>query len=310
MGSLADRLRKNLKHLQKWARREGVGCYQLYDHDIPEYPLVAESYEGRVVAYLSKRPASEGDEEDYHREVAEELGQALAPLELVLKDRGLRPGGTRAPGAAGEHLDRAQALCVQEGGLSFEINLHGHHDCGLFLDHRKTRALVRQRSVGRRVLNLFCYTGSFSVYAAAGGAASVTSVDLSRTYLDWTLRNLALNNLGTVRHFVVNEDILQWLPQARAWEQDYDLIVCDPPTFSNSKKMCQPLDTVRNHGPLLRMCQELLTPGGELFFSTNAAHFRLESDLEMQEITQTTRSEDYRRGGGHRCWHYRRPDLA
>jgi 23S rRNA (cytosine1962-C5)-methyltransferase len=198
---------------------------------------------------------------------------------------------------------------VQEGGLRFELNLHGHHDSGLFLDHRKTRAMVRQRAVRKRVLNLFCYTGSFSVYAAAGGAASVTSLDLSRTYLDWTERNFALNELSSELHRVVQGDILQWLPAARELDQEYDLIVCDPPTFSNSKRMLEPLDTVRNHAPLLDMCLAVLAPGGELFFSTNASRFRMGARPDFAEITEITRSEDYRRGGGHRCWHHQDPRI-
>ena len=297
MGSLADRLRKNSKHLQKWARREGITCLRLYDHDVPEYPLILENYEGHLVAYLSERPWS--DMPEYRQNVQEEISQVIDFSQLVLKDRGVRPSS---------HPKGAEGLTVQEGGLRFEIQLEGLHDSGLFLDHRKTRAMVRERSAGKRVLNLFSYTGSFSVYAAAGGASHVVSVDLSQPYLNWTQRNLALNSLEDGRHRAVHDDVLQWLRLACAFEQRYDLIVCDPPTFSNSKRMLEILDTARNHATFLDHCQQLLSPGGELFFSTNAAHFRLDPGLtQYQEITEQTRCEDYRRGGGHRCWYFQQP---
>ncbi|CAM9915597.1 unnamed protein product [Phaeothamnion confervicola] len=306
MGSLADRLRKNLKHLNKWAKREGVTCFRAYDHDIPEFPLTVEIYEGQAVAYVSFRSDDEWPliRAEFIQQLTEEMTPQLG--EIIFKDRGVRPGGTRAPGAVSDRLDLTQTRTVSEGGLDFEVNLRSHNDSGLFLDHRKTRQMVRDMSRDKQVLNLFCYTGSFSVYAAAGGARSVTSIDLSKTYLDWTARNFLLNDMEPDDYKLVQGDILQWLPVAEKDGKRYDIIICDPPTFSNSKRMVETLDTKRAHADLLRSCVALLRPGGQLIFSTNASNFKLDPALVgFVEISDKTRCEDYRRGGGHRCWVYR-----
>lgn len=286
MGMLADRIAKNARHLRKWGKRQGFSCLRLYDHDIPEFPLSLDDYEGHLLVTLSEKA-------DWNEQLEVEVRDLLEPQELVVKRRGRQEDS---------RLDPSRALVVHEQGMRFEVNLHAHQDTGLFLDHRLTRAWVRGQARGAEVLNLFCYTGSFSVAAALGGARRVTSLDLSHTYLDWAGRNFALNQLPMRPHLFVQDDVLQWLPLALDAEQEYDLIVCDPPTFSNSKRMKQTFDLQRIHLSLLTGLRRLLKPGGRLLFSCNERRFRLDPQLGMEEITARTRSEDFRRGSGHRCW--------
>lgn len=288
---LADRIAKNSRHLRKWGRRQGFSCLRLYDHDIPQYPLALDDYEGHYLVTQS---------EELEGEALAEVRQALgADAEIVVKSRGRKAGGEGRQG----QLDRTRAFLVQEQQMRFEINLHGYQDTGLFLDHRLTRAWVRSISQGRHVLNLFCYTGSFSVAAAVGGAARVTSVDLSRTYLDWAERNFQHNSLATPREWI-RADILDWIQTPNSGQ--FDLIICDPPTFSNSKSMEVPFDVQAAHPSLIQRLKELLRCDGELLFSCNDRRFRMDPDLGLSEVTPRTRSEDFRRGGGHRSWHFKR----
>jgi 23S rRNA (cytosine1962-C5)-methyltransferase len=206
-----------------------------------------------------------------------------------------------------QHSD--SELVVREGGHRFLLNLHDFLDTGLFLDHRETRALVQRASAGRRVLNLFAYTGSFTVYAAAGGALRTVTLDLSSTYLDWAGRNFALNRLDPQRHLRVRADALAYLanpgsvPQARG---PFDLIVLDPPTFSNSKRMRGTLDVLRDHPALLQRALGLLAPGGALLFSTNQRGFKLRSDeihgARFVDLSTATLSRDFRDEQARRCY--------
>lgn len=304
MGMLANRLAKNLRHLRKWARREGITCFRVYDGDIPEHPLTLDLYEGQAVAWAAMRRRDETpqDRQDWLARVRLEVleGLGLQPGQLFLKER--RPGGQYRK--AGE--ERVEIL-VREGGLEFLVNLSDYHDTGLFLDHRQTRARVGALARGRRFLNLFCYTGSFTVHAGAGGALETTSVDLSAPYLEWTSRNLRLNGLTGPAHRLVQADILSWLPQAAREGPSYDLVVCDPPTFSNSKRMDQTLDLGRDHPLLLDRVLALLAPGGDVFFSTNDRRFEMRWSpppaVRLQEITAETIPADFSGSRPHRCWH-------
>jgi 23S rRNA G2069 N7-methylase RlmK/C1962 C5-methylase RlmI len=304
MGMLANRLGKNLRHLRKWARREGITCFRVYDGDIPEHPLTVDLYEGNAVAWAAMRRRDETPQarQEWLAQVRLEMleGLGLRPEQLFLKDR--RPGGQYRKAAE----ERAE-ITVQEAGLEFLVNLSDYHDTGLFLDHRQTRALVGSLARGRRFLNLFCYTGSFTVHAGAGGALETTSVDLSAPYLDWTERNLRLNGLTGSAHRLVQADILSWLPRAAREGLCYDLVVCDPPTFSNSKRMDETLDLGRDHPLLLARVLDLLARGGELFFSTNHRRFELDwtppRGVHLEEITDQTIPVDYSGHRPHRCWH-------
>ncbi len=287
---LANRLRKNHKHLVKWAKREGVTCWRVYDRDIPEEPVTVDFYEGRALVQCAQKRTD--DREAWLQEVAGEVREALEPSEVFLKDR--RPGGQyKAEGF------RSHEFPVQEGGLKFLVNLHDYHDTGLFLDHRQTRALIRDLSPGKRVLNLFCYTGSFSVYAAAGGARETLSVDLSNTYLEWAQRNLELNGLSLETNRLERADILTWVDGRHGL---FDLIVCDPPTFSNSKKMQEHFDIEQHHTKLIQDCVDRLAPGGELYFSTNDQKFKLQTYCDAQELTERTIPPDFRNHKAHRVW--------
>lgn len=300
VGALADRLKKNIRHLRKWGRRQGFSCLRLYDHDVPEFALSLDDYEGHVLTTVSEAGAARWSDE----QLADEIGQALECRELVFKHRGRRAGGTRL---TGDEIDPEQALLVDEDGLKFEVNLHGYGDTGLFLDHRLTRRMVRQAARGLRVLNLFCYTGSFSVAAAVGGARQVVSVDMSRTYLNWAARNLTLNHQDALRHPLVAADVLQWIPEALQSGERFDLVICDPPTFSCSKRMRETFQVQEAQSRLLPDLMAMLQPGGKLLFSCNDSRFRLAADLPLKEITAQTRSEDFRRGSGHRCWSFQAP---
>jgi 23S rRNA (cytosine1962-C5)-methyltransferase len=199
---------------------------------------------------------------------------------------------------------------VKEGGLSFVVNLSDYLDTGLFLDHRPTRALVKENSRGRRVLNLFSYTGSFSVYAAAGGASSATSVDISNTYLSWAERNMELNGFSASNHPLVRADVPSFLDDAAAAGMRWDLIIADPPTFSNSKKAPRDFDINEDWPALLSSCMELLSPGGLLFFSTNSRRLRWDPALcpfPWSDIGTATIPPDFRDSRIHRCWLCRAP---
>lgn len=301
-----NRLRKNARHWQKWAKRQGIGCYRLYDRDIPEFPVAVDIYERRV--HLQEYDTGWQQPEETHAAWVEQLRLAAAealdlpPAAVFFKLRIRQRGKAQyeRTGAAGEDF------IVAEGGHRFIVNLDNYLDTGLFLDHRNMRRMVEERASGRRFLNLFAYTGSFTVYAAAGGATSSVTVDMSNTYLDWARHNFELNGLDLQRHKLVRADVFAFLEQAVAAGSQYDLIVLDPPTFSNSKKMRVALDVQRDHVQLINQCLYLLAPNGELFFSTNLRSFRLERErlapCQVRELSQLTVPEDYRNRKIHQAW--------
>ncbi|RME33300.1 MAG: bifunctional 23S rRNA (guanine(2069)-N(7))-methyltransferase RlmK/23S rRNA (guanine(2445)-N(2))-methyltransferase RlmL [Gammaproteobacteria bacterium] len=312
--AFANRLDKNLRRLRKWARREGIDCYRLYDADLPEYALAIDLYQGdepRLHVQEYAPPASVDPELARHR-LEEALNILVERLEvpadaIYLKQRRRQKGREqyRRLGDSGELFE------VREGPARLLVNLADYLDTGLFLDHRPLRRTIREQASGRSFLNLFCYTGAATVQAALGGARKTTSVDLSRTYLDWTARNLALNGFESpgARHQLLQEECLAWLEkQARAKKRPrFDLILLDPPSFSNSARMRGVLDIQRDHVRLIRAARELLAPGGTLWFSTNRRRFRLDeaalADLAPEEITEATLDPDFaRRPPIHRCW--------
>jgi len=301
----ANRISKNYKHLKKWAKSAGIECFRVYDRDIPELPFALDLYSDRAhLQEYSKPVMNVRAQRQWLTAMREAVAVALhvASERVTLKQRhGQRPDGQYRKLAAS-----AQDFVVREGGHRFIVNLTDHLDTGLFLDHRETRALVETLAAGRRVLNLFCYTGSFSVYAAKGNAASTTSVDLSKTYLEWARRNFELNGLDFGRNRLVQADVLRFLEEQRTSKDRHDLIVLDPPSFSNSKRMQGVLDVQRDHVALVRACLSALAPRGELLFSTNLRSFRLDTDalagLGMTEISEQTVPPDFRNRRIHRCW--------
>jgi 23S rRNA (cytosine1962-C5)-methyltransferase len=305
-----NRIAKNARHWGKWARRRGIECYRIYDRDIPEFAFALDVYGERahLQEYRRAEEASGPAHDDWLQQVHTAAAQALgvSPERVVLKQRAQRRAGEQheKTGARGEDF------VVQEGGHRFWVNLEAYLDAGLFLDHRNTRAMVQAEARGRRFLNLFCYTGSFTVYAAAGGAASSVSVDLSNTYLEWAARNLALNGIASSAHALVRADVLQWLEDAVRERLAFDLIVLDPPAFSTSKAMRDTFDVQRDHARVIALCARLLDPGGVLYFSTNLRTFRLDDDarvgLEGQDLTLRTVPEDFRNRRIHACWRFER----
>ena len=314
----ANRLRKNLKHLGRWARRQGVSCYRLYDADLPEYAvaidLYAETATGRVWAHVQEyAPPAGVDGASADRRLAEVMAVVPEVLEIprqqvVLKIRERGKGGSRYGRLArvGEEIE------VEEDGLRFLVNLTDYLDTGLFLDHRLTRRLVREAARDRRFLNLFAYTGSATVHAAAGGARATTSVDMSATYLDWARRNMARNGFDGAEHRYEREDCLAWLETAaRRGGPRFDLIFLDPPSFSNSRRMRQDFDVQRDHVRLIELAGRLLDEGGVLFFSNNLRRFRLDrealSGWRIEDLNRKTLPEDFRRNPRiHHAWRLRR----
>jgi 23S rRNA G2069 N7-methylase RlmK/C1962 C5-methylase RlmI len=305
---LENRLRKRYKHLLKWARRTGTGAFRLYDRDIPEIPLVLDLYQGEggsmaVAGSLYRRPYEKdpAQEEIWLKRMVEAMTGVLAlpPSAIFMRERRHQKPGEgmqyeRRPRAP----DRGSKLTVNEGGLKFRVNLSDYLDTGLFLDRRRLRAKIRDMAGGRRVLNLFAYTCSFSLYAMAGGALSADSVDLSNTYLDWGKENFGLNGLtNSMAHFI-RADTRSFLEEAKKRGQTWDLIILDPPAFSNSKKMEGSLDIQRDHEKLLALCLAVLAPGGTLIFSVNMKGFKLAQatdrpGIHMSNITEKLRDEDF-----------------
>jgi len=305
--ALLNRLDKNQQRLGRWARKENLEAWRLYDRDMPEFPLAIDRYGDalHVQVYERRRPLEDAQIDSLHQALLEHFG--LQPLQLAFKTRRRQRGLAQY-----EKLTlKAPSFRVRERDYQFEVNLHRYLDTGLFLDHRDTRRMVGERATGRNFLNLFAYTGSFSVYAAAGGARRTLTVDMSRTYQAWSRRNLAHNGLlDEDRHRFVQADVGEFLARMRDARTRFDLIVLDPPSFSNSKRMRQTFDVQRDQLELLRDTLALLTPGGELFFSNNRQGFKLDPRVadwaEVEEITEQTVPADFARHRPHRCWLLRR----
>ncbi|HEY9545273.1 MAG TPA: bifunctional 23S rRNA (guanine(2069)-N(7))-methyltransferase RlmK/23S rRNA (guanine(2445)-N(2))-methyltransferase RlmL, partial [Solimonas sp.] len=331
----ANRLRKNLKHLGKWAKRADVNCWRVYDADLPEYAVAVDLYEtvdGEQHAHVQEYAAPKTV--DPHR-AEKRLRGALAGVQSVLDIAPARlhyklrqsQKGTSQYQRQG---DNEHMVVIDEHGCKLHVNFDDYLDTGVFLDHRPIRKRIQSEAAGKRFLNLFCYTGAASVHAAQGGAASTLSLDMSNTYLEWAQRNLLLNDHHSKRferppppgertpqHTLARADCVLWLEERAKLPQppQFDLIFLDPPTFSNSKKMEGTLDIQRDHGRLIRDTMTLLAPGGTLYFSTNRRSFRLDTLIEGQfdarDITAQTLDEDFKRPPpAHRCWAIRRHEGA
>jgi 23S rRNA (cytosine1962-C5)-methyltransferase len=292
-----NRLMKVFRHLSKSARKQEISCYRIYDHDLPEFPLCIEKYEDwlYVAEYRRNHHMEETEHDQWLDECKSIIGEitGLPASRIVMRTRQRK---TSRQDQYQKLDDEKEWMEVREQGLKFKINLTDYLDTGLFLDHRITRAMIRGVSEGKKVLNLFCYTGSFSVYAAAGGAREVVSVDLSKTYLKWATENMELNGFyDPVTHSYVHEDVKQWLgtlPPAY-----FDLVIMDPPTFSNSKRMEDFLDIQRDHPVLINQVITAMRPGGILYFSTNFSRFQIQTealrDCRVKDITKATTPFDF-----------------
>ncbi|MBX3392353.1 MAG: bifunctional 23S rRNA (guanine(2069)-N(7))-methyltransferase RlmK/23S rRNA (guanine(2445)-N(2))-methyltransferase RlmL [Phycisphaeraceae bacterium] len=315
------RLLKRARHLRRWPGR-GITCYRVYERDCPDVPVVIDRYEDHAHLFEHEREhgRTPAQHEDWLDEVAARTARVLEiqPENVHVKSRPRQRGLSQHEKVG----DRGSTLVASEGRLKFEVNLTDYADAGLFLDHRITRGMVREAAGGARFLNLFCYTGSFTVYAASGGARSTVSVDLSNTYMDWTIRNMRLNGLiddhadGPPRHRFVRSDVVSFLRQAReeldlAGEDGlFDLAVVDPPTFSNSKRTEDDWQVQEGHTEVLGLLLPLMSANGVVYFSTNYRRFKLAADdlrrrcpgIGIQEISARTVPEDFRDKRIHRCW--------
>ena len=307
----ANRLRKNLKKLAKWAKQHDVHCYRLYDADLPEYAVAVDVYQGEktwvnVQEYESPKTIDPAKANQRLAGAMAEIPRVLAiPADQVFLKIRRKQKNTDQYEKQG---DSGHFHIVEEGGCQFWVNFEDYLDTGLFLDHRPMRLLIQQQAQGKRFLNLFAYTGSATVHAAIGGAASSVTVDMSNTYLDWAKRNFDLNGIRG-DHKLVRANCLQWLAEQAAAKilAPFDLIFLDPPTFSNSKKMDEAFDVQNDHVSLIRNASALLAPGGVLYFSTNFRRFKLDHDalagLQIEDISASTIAEDFARDAKiHYCW--------
>ena len=301
-----NRLRKMYKHYAKLARRQEVACFRFYDHDLPEFPFAIDLYKDVVhAAEYKRRHGMEDEEYDAWLEACKEVIASVLemPKEAIFMKVRQRKAGRQ--GQYEKFSEERVERIVPEGALSFIINLTDYLDTGLFLDHRITRSMVRDEAKGKRVLNLFCYTGSFSVYAAHGGAKSVTSVDLSKTYLNWAKRNMQYTKLyNDDKHECVHDDVMAVIADLPA--DTFDLIICDPPTFSNSKRMDKEFDLQRDHVWLLKQLLKGCTDGGNIYFSNNYRGFELDRDSiptpHIEDITAATTPFDFQGRLHRKCY--------
>ncbi len=298
-----NRLRKNLARLETWAKRHDVACFRAYDADMPEYAFAIDLYGNHerwayVQEYAAPATVDAAAARSRRDEALAVLPEILGLPEerIVLRVRRRQKGGEQYEKVGAESRFHE----VREGGYRFLVNFTDYLDTGLFLDHRITRQRVGELAAGRSFLNLFAYTGTATVYAAGAGATASTTVDMSRTYLDWARRNLALNGLAGPQHGFVQADCLAWLEeQGAAPRRRYGVIFVDPPTLSRSKRMEREFDVQRDHARLLAMAARLLEPGGVIVFSNNFQKFKLDPAVaqafEVEDLSRATLPEDFAR---------------
>ena len=302
---LAARLKKRSKHLRKWPTKKGITCFRLYERDIPELPFVIDRYDDclHITEYERPHERDAGRHAGWLELMKKTAAQVMEiPIHRVYLKSRLKSKQRQYEKVA----EQQKMMTVQEDGLNFLVNLSDYVDTGLFLDHRNTRKMVRELAKGKHFLNLFAYTGSFSVYAAAGGAKTTTTVDWSKTYLDWAEQNFAANDLTGHSYQFVAQDTMDFL---RSNTQMFDLVVVDPPTFSNRKGRESDWDVQVAHTEMLNLIGDRLNENGQVFFSTNFRRFKLDepnlSRFSIREISQQTVPEDFRNRKIHRCWSIR-----
>ncbi len=302
----ANRLKKNIAKLGKWAKREGIECYRIYDADIPNYNAAIDKYKDYIIIQEYAAPKSVSEElarrriMDILRATIEVTG--VESNKVILKVRERQKGKSQY-----QKLSSAERhMVVEEYGVELKVNLGDYLDTGLFLDHRITRRMLGKMAPGKDFLNLFSYTGSATVHAAVGGAKTTTTVDMSNTYLRWAQENMELNNQVGSQHEFIQADCLQWLQEV---DDTFDLIFIDPPTFSNSKRMKQSFDIQRDHIMLMENLKRMLRPEGQIVFSNNKRHFKMDLDklnelgLHAKNISDKALPMDFAKNKQiHNCW--------
>lgn len=308
----ANRLRNRARHFRRWPTKRGITCFRLYERDVPDVPLVVDRYDDALHVAEFARPHDRSPAQ--HADWLDLMARTAARVLDVPRERVFFKHRDRQRGADQYQRidDRVAKFVVNEGGLKFVVNLSDYVDTGLFLDHRITRQMVRDWASGKRFLNLFGYTGSFTVYAAAGGATTTTTVDKSTTYSDWAQENMELNGFVGPAHKIVRSDVLSFLDRLLPPDQ-WDLAVVDPPTFSNTKGMEVDWDVQRDYAALLQRLAAHIVPAGIVFFSTNFRRFKLDEaalgDYSVRDITRQTIPEDFRNQRIHKCWQLVRRDY-
>lgn len=298
--AFTNRLNKNFKHFSKLMRKQNIDAYRIYDKDIPEFPFAVDIYGDSRVIYEYHTPHKNiADKERQNAVQSVCLATDCTPDKVHYKVRQKQKGDEQyqKTGILGEDL------IVSENGIPFWVNLDKYLDTGLFLDHRNTRLRIKNEAMDKRFLNLFAYTGSFTVYAAKGGAIYSETVDLSNAYCEWAKRNFKLNNINTKQHIIIRENVLEYLQKTN---KQFDLIVIDPPSFSNSKKMANSFDIQRDHILLITQAMKLLSPNGVLYFSNNLRTFKLANEISekynIKDISAQSVPIDFRNKKIHRCW--------
>lgn len=300
MNMIKNRLEKNFKKLKAWSERNHIEAFRLYDRDIPEYPFIVDIYKNKFVVY------DKGDLRDKDKNHLPHVIQGLQELfkcsedDIVIKKRERQEGLKQY-----EKLDmKNQTFEVRESQALLKVNLEDYLDTGLFLDHRPMRQKVFKIAKDKKFLNLFCYTGSVSVFAALAGATT-TSVDMSQTYLRWAQDNYEINKLDPSKHVFINADVLEWL-RLNKNKPTFDIIFLDPPTFSNSKKMEDSFEVERDQEFLVQSCMSMLLPGGTLFFSNNKRKFKLSENLlstyTVKDLTEESIPQDFHDKKIHNCF--------
>jgi 23S rRNA (cytosine1962-C5)-methyltransferase len=302
---IKNRIRKNYRHIRKWAKRSFTDCFRIYDRDIKEYPFAIDFYAGRFcVQFFSY----DRDRDEPSIEMKEEIDQTLCSIfgispNLIYWRTRIR---RRKIQQYEKRDEKEDFFTVFEYGVKFKINLKDYLDTGLFLDHRETRRLVSSISKGKRILNLFAYTCSFSVQSAFAGASFTKSVDMSNTYTEWGRDNFIINSISLDNNEIVRADCMKFLDDAIYSSDRFDIIIIDPPTISRSKKMDQMFDVQIDHPFLIKKSLKLLSSGGVIFFSTNSRKFKLDESLLrtciVKEITDKTIPMDFHNKKIHRCW--------
>jgi 23S rRNA (cytosine1962-C5)-methyltransferase len=300
----ANRLVKMYKHFSKWARKQGLNCFRIYDRDLPRFPFCIESYAEYLIVYEYKKDVQfKGVTHDQF--LTDSLNSIEKSLQVPLSKIYYKVREKQSKGNQYNQISReTKRIEVTENSLKFWVNLSDYLDSGLFLDHRITRSMVKEKSYDKRVLNLFSYTGSFSVYAASGGASMVTTVDLSEPYLSIAKENFRLNHFYSDAYHFICTDVMQYIQTILP--NSYDLIILDPPTFSRSKKMTRDFDIRRDHPELINTLIRKLSPKGELIFSTNSRGFVIRADqisgCTIKDITKQTIPKDFRDTEVHTCY--------
>ncbi len=297
---LLNRLKKNRRKLNSWLKANPTDCYRLYDCDLPEYEIAIDVYKDVLLIHEYKSPSHLDQAKASAR--LEDAAKVVKNCAIGWKYRVLYKQRVRQRGLRQYQKsedDCAIVMLVEEGSAKFEVNLTKYIDTGLFLDQRKLRARIASEIRGKSFLNLFCYTATATVQAALGGAKSSLSCDMSNTYLSWANRNMSLNNISALVHKLLRIDCVQWLSEHQIADESFDIILLDPPTFSNSKKMAKAFDVARDHENLVILCMKLLTPKGTLYFSTHFKKFKMSKRINQQfiirDITKETIDFDYRR---------------